>query len=152
MIGKRWLPMLAGILLFAIALAGCLGDETPDDDSGDETPDPAPVEESTPAEPNEAVSGMNNGCLDYMALYEVGGVDSPVAEPFDVEEGTNWEASGTGDGVHVEFFAGDGAWIGHGDDKGVILQGATYAIACAVDAMAQPIPDGEWNYQDGLGD
>lgn len=105
---------------------------------------------------NDLVEGTNGLCLDYNVLYEVPGVEDPLATRVEqVEVGTGIEVSSEGGFVVVDFFDADGATVGYYPSTETVPEGATYGIVCVgleegPGYPAVPVPNAAWTYQDGF--
>lgn len=106
--------------------------------------------------PNEEQSGDNGACVDYNALYLVGGVTSPVAATIVVDGGTNFTAAQSGGaGIYIDFYDDAGEWVGwnEGATEGTAPSSAVTGIVCV--GLLGTFPDAPavgatWTYQDGF--
>lgn len=99
--------------------------------------------------------GSNSGCLDFLVLWAVDGVHSPVGddEKVEVSAGTGWEATSEDGSVWVDFYNADGVWIGGDADSGSVPAGAAYGYGCVVllgGFPDVPVPGASFTYADGL--
>lgn len=95
-------------------------------------------------------TGESLDCLDFLVLWAVPGVESPVASYVEVEPGAMASITSEDGAAYVDFFDADGNQLGFGEEgfEKVVPDDADYGIVCVWVADASPVGPATWIYSE----